>query len=191
MDVLNQADRVDEAIDLEELAQRAADGSLDARESLLRQLQDVIYRFCCSQLHRGELATEATQETALRVLTHLASFRKQSSVRTWALGIALNVCRETRRRVRPGTTDLLDAAEASLEEPYLVASRQEELDRLYEALQVLTERQRESLVLRYFERLSTEQTAEVMGVAVGTVKATTAQAIQKLRGSLGVENSQG
>jgi RNA polymerase sigma-70 factor (sigma-E family) len=52
---------------------------------------------------------------------------------------------------------------------------------LRDALALLTARQRTVLVLRYFEDLTERQTAEAMGVGVGTVKSMHRQALDRLR----------
>lgn len=52
---------------------------------------------------------------------------------------------------------------------------------LLAALATLSERQRRVLVLRYWLDLDQAEIAETLGVAVGTVKATTSQALAKLR----------
>lgn len=52
---------------------------------------------------------------------------------------------------------------------------------LRQALARLTPKQRTVLVLRYFEDLSESQVAEVMGVALGTVKSQTRHALKRLR----------
>lgn len=54
---------------------------------------------------------------------------------------------------------------------------------LLRAMQRLTPRQRAVLVLRYFEDLSEEATAGVLGCSVGTVKSTASRAISSLRQS--------
>ena len=51
-------------------------------------------------------------------------------------------------------------------------------------LDQLPDRQREALVLRFFEELTIEQTASAMGCAIGTVKATVHQALRTLRTKL-------
>lgn len=65
---------------------------------LLSQLQDIWFRFAMGLLHDRELAADATQETALRFLKQISTFRGQSELRTWSLGIALNVTRELKRK---------------------------------------------------------------------------------------------
>ena len=54
-------------------------------------------------------------------------------------------------------------------------------DALWTALSALPKRQRAMVVLRYYEDLSEAETAQVMGVSVGTVKSTTSRALAKLR----------
>ncbi len=69
-------------------------------------------------------------------------------------------------------------------EPPPVASTDPEVDRrllLEQALARLTPRQRSVVVLRYYEDLSAQQTADAMGVSVGTVKSQTHLALRRLR----------
>ncbi|MEU9167048.1 SigE family RNA polymerase sigma factor [Streptomyces sp. NPDC048420] len=54
-------------------------------------------------------------------------------------------------------------------------------DAMWRAIMKLPVRQREMVVLRYYEDLSEVQTAEVLGVSVGTVKSAVSRALGKLR----------
>lgn len=53
----------------------------------------------------------------------------------------------------------------------------------------LPPRQRAALVLRYYEDLSYEETAEVLGCSVGTVKSQVSEALSKLRQRVGPESA--
>ncbi|MGC5583904.1 SigE family RNA polymerase sigma factor [Ornithinimicrobium sp. W1679] len=55
---------------------------------------------------------------------------------------------------------------------------------VHDVLRTLPPRQRAALVLRYFEDLTEAQTAEVMGVATGTVKSLSHQAVARMRAEL-------
>lgn len=56
---------------------------------------------------------------------------------------------------------------------------------LWDAVRALPERQRAVVVLRYYEQLSERETAEVLGVTVGTVKSQASRALDTLRAHLG------
>lgn len=61
------------------------------------------------------------------------------------------------------------------------AERQALHDAMWHAIMKLPARQRAMVVLRYYEDLSEAQTAEVLGVSVGTVKSAVSRALGKLR----------
>ncbi|MFI8963169.1 SigE family RNA polymerase sigma factor [Streptomyces sp. NPDC053493] len=61
------------------------------------------------------------------------------------------------------------------------AERQVLHDAMWRAVMKLPDRQRAMVVLRYYEDLSEAQTAEVLGVSVGTVKSAVSRALGKLR----------
>ena len=63
--------------------------------------------------------------------------------------------------------------------------RQELRDRVQAALDRLDPRDREVLVLRYLEQLSTTESASALGISVGAVKMRHLRALQKLRADLG------
>ena len=165
------------------LVRRAQRGSRRARARIVADLQAPVFRFCRSMLGGEQRAREATQETALRLLEGLADFRGRSKLQTWALGIALNVCREMRRDSAAAGSNhhhtLTDAVESR--DPALALGHDEDCARLHAMLRALPERQREAVVLRYFEGLSVQQTADAMQCAAGTVKATISQALRNLR----------
>jgi RNA polymerase sigma-70 factor, ECF subfamily len=166
-----------------ELARR---GDRNALADILREFQDVWYRMCLGLLRDAELARDATQETALRFLKQLPAFRGESQLRTWSLGIAINVCRELRRRDRPvDAMRLVESQRVGEAGPDEAAESAETLTRIRTMLNDLPERQRETVMLRFFEELSVEETAEAMQCAPGTVKATLHQALRSLKKKFG------
>ena len=165
----------------------ASKGDRAALAALLGALQDPWYRLSLSMLRDPELAGEAVQETGLRFLKQVAGFRGESQLRTWSLGIAINVVRELKRRrlrAAPGGDDSSELAE-SIGDTGPTAHSRAELSEQQQALRLvlsdLPDRQREALVLRFFEDLSVDETARAMGCAAGTVKATVHQALRSLR----------
>jgi RNA polymerase sigma-70 factor (sigma-E family) len=54
-------------------------------------------------------------------------------------------------------------------------------DALWQAVQTLPRKARAVLVLRYYEELTEAETADVLGISVGTVKSQTSRALARLR----------
>ncbi len=168
--------------------QQAQLGDRTAQATLLRQLQDPWYRMSLSLLRDPDRAHDATQETALRFLKLLPRFAGNSTLSTWSMGIVINVVREMRRDVaRHGASENTDDLAGMVQDdasPAHKASQSEHATLLRAGLDDLSERQREAVVLRYFEDKSVEETATVMNCAEGTVKATVHQALRALRNKL-------
>lgn len=173
--------------------QSARRGDRAALSALLRALQDPWYRLSLGLLRDADLAAEAVQETGLRFLKQISGFRGDSQIRTWSLGIAINVARELKRRRARYLTGAVDedggvvaaGVTARLSDPCRSMPDRavfgEQRDALTSVLADLPERQREAIVLRFFEDLSVEETARAMGCAAGTVKATVHQALRSLK----------
>jgi RNA polymerase sigma-70 factor (sigma-E family) len=83
-----------------------------------------------------------------------------------------------KRRVAEFTTD--DLPEPVAAGPDLT-EQQAQRDALLRAIGRLPPRQRAMVVLRYYEDLSEVQTAQTLGVSVGTVKSAVSRALGKLR----------
>lgn len=160
-------------------------GERDAQSRLLRQLQDPWYRMCLGLLRDADLAREAVQETALRFLQNLHKYRGDSKLQTWSMGIAINVSREFRRVPRAGGGQDQETSEpAGMDDPAGNVEGDEQREALRAVLEQLPDRQREAVILRFFEQLSVEESAQAMGCATGTVKATVHQALRSLREKL-------
>jgi RNA polymerase sigma factor (sigma-70 family) len=71
-------------------ARKSQQGDQAALEELIAQIQGKVYRLALRMLWHPEDAQDATQEILLRVVTHLATFRGESSFFTWVYRIAAN-----------------------------------------------------------------------------------------------------
>lgn len=75
--------------DLEAVVERAKAGGSDALETLVRALQDQVYRLALRTTGNVEDARDACQEILVKIVTRLESFRGDASIRTWAYRIAV------------------------------------------------------------------------------------------------------
>lgn len=85
---------------LESLAARAVAGDELALDTFLRAVRDDVYRLALRMLGHPFDAEDAAQEILVRVVTNLASFRGESSIRTWIWRVAANHLLGVRRSRR-------------------------------------------------------------------------------------------
>src|SRR5215831_7757277 len=84
-------------IPLDELVTRAQHGDSAALGRLVERIQQKLYQLALRMLWHAEDAKDGTQEILVRVITHLASFRGESSFLTWAYRVAANHLASTRK----------------------------------------------------------------------------------------------
>jgi DNA-directed RNA polymerase specialized sigma24 family protein len=75
---------------MNEVVKRAQRGESAALEELITTIQPKIYGLALRMLWHPEDAKDATQEILLRIVTHPATFRGNSSFLTWAYRVAAN-----------------------------------------------------------------------------------------------------
>jgi RNA polymerase sigma factor (sigma-70 family) len=75
---------------LETLARQALDGDREALDTLVRALQDDVYRLALRMLWNREDAEDATQEILVRIVTRLSQFEFRSRLKTWAYRLSVN-----------------------------------------------------------------------------------------------------
>lgn len=153
-----------------ELVRRAQLGSAAAFEQLVLRFGPRLYRYLALRLRDDRDALDGLQETLTAAWQALPSLKQPGKFWPWLLGIAAHKAADSARNRPPAGED--DAELPAPEEEGLVEIR--------EALSALPAHFREVLLLRYFVRLSEEETAEALGVRVGTVKSRSARARKAL-----------
>jgi RNA polymerase sigma factor (sigma-70 family) len=84
--------------DLEILVNRAKDGNKESLEALVLKIQDRIYGLALRMLYHPSDAEDASQEILLKLITHLSTFRGESSFTTWMYRVAVNHLLTMRKR---------------------------------------------------------------------------------------------
>jgi RNA polymerase sigma-70 factor (sigma-E family) len=143
-----------------------------ARACQLRMVRSA-YLICGDRHLAEDLVQTALVKVALR-WRHLRNGQPEAYLRTILYRDAVSWWRRQRREVL--------VAEPPIEHRHSDDTEPVPLRLVFaRALARLTPKQRAILVLRYFEDHSEGHTAEVMGIAVGTVKSQTAVALRRLR----------
>ncbi|MFF6998253.1 SigE family RNA polymerase sigma factor [Streptomyces sp. NPDC008313] len=128
-------------------------------------------------------AEDLVQSTLERVYTAWRKVSAADDPEAYVRRVMINThARRHRRRLKeflaPSNDSGLVREEADSEDGI---ARADDRGALLDALARLPARQREAVVLRYWEDLTETQTARAMGCSVGTVKSNTAKGIAKLR----------
>lgn len=153
------------------LVKRFQRGDREAFELLVRRHQDRIYRLAMTLVYAPSDAADATQEVFLRAIKGLKEFRFRASPFTWLYRTTKNVCLELNRKHHPGR-EPESAIEADIEDGMVDHFSDKQCAAAIRSLIAgLPERQRDVVLLRYFEELSVKDTATVLGCRPGTVKA--------------------
>jgi RNA polymerase sigma-70 factor (ECF subfamily) len=180
---------VTDAEDLEALRwlRAAAAGDRAAFERLYRRMHPRLVRFLGRNVPRRDLVDDVINDTMLVVWRKAGEFRGDSRVSTWVTGIAYRCMLKALRDGAPAqeiSESALDGYALDAEPADDAAAGHELRDWLARGLKTLPEEQRTTLVLAYTVGESCERIAEIMGCAVGTVKARLFHARIRLRSVL-------
>jgi RNA polymerase sigma-70 factor (ECF subfamily) len=144
-------------------------------------------------MRNNEDAEDVVQESFQQAFLHLKSFNGDSRFSTWLSRIAINAAlMRLRKKHRLWDVSLDESAE--IEEPSSridvedqslnpeqLYAQQERQRILSDALDELTPGMRKAIELRELDERSTEETARLMGISVGAVKARVFHGRRKLR----------
>lgn len=172
-----------------DLIRRALAGDERAFTLLMRRHKEGLYRFVRRYVGDADGAVEVVQESFVAAWRALRRFDDRRPFPVWLRAIALNKCRDRGRRqlVRRlafGDKDA-ESAEAQRqadptpdsEAQLLEKQRRATLDR---ALARLPAKLKEPLLLTYFEDLSQQAAAQLLGVSVKTIETRVYRARQRL-----------
>ncbi len=178
------------------LLARAREGDAQAFSELVNQYSRKIYRLAKHITQNDSEAEDVLQETFLKAFEHLGDFHGQSKFYTWIVRIAVNESlMKLRKRKSDRTVPLdepLDTGEDTVmreiavwdENPEQQYSREEIGQILDEAVESLKPAFRTVFVLRDIEELSTEETAQALGISIPAVKSRLLRARLQLREKL-------
>lgn len=178
----------DEVSDLDLISQARA-GEDRAFAALMRRHKPALYGFVRRYVGDADAAVDIVQESFVSAWRALGRFDGRRTFAVWLRAIALNKCRDrsrrrTVRRLILGETDDQSPEARAQPDPnptgesrVLTAERRATLQR---AIDRLPEKLKEPLLLTYFDELSQQEAADVLGVSVKTVETRVYRARQRL-----------
>lgn len=181
------------------LIRAAQAGDQDAFERLVRSYDQSVLRLAMNLLRSADDAADVYQEAFLRVYRNLNSFRFDCSFHTWLYRIVTNLCLDhlRKQKVRKTESAVVDTEEGTVDRmenmpepsahsnPERVAVSQQLKERIEEALQGMTPRERMVFEMRHYQGLRLRAIGEVLGTTEEAAKNCLFRATQKMRTALG------
>lgn len=159
-------------------------GETDLFRQIVDEYQDRVAAVCFNMMKDHNLAEEVGQETFIRLFRSLDKFQFGSSLGTYITRIAINLSlnkldsiQRRRNRFEPQTDghNQLHSNESNIQ------TRMENKELVQLALQGLTPEARSVVVLRMIEGYPVKETAEILGIAEGTVMSKLNRAMKKMK----------
>ena len=163
-------------------------GDLDAFETFFERYRTPIYRTAYGLTGDVHAAEEVLQDTFARAWRRRSMLDADVSPLPWLHRVALNLCYSRLGRRRVPQEPIRDEVAGSFEDPAVLpherAERQELRLIVRDGVAALSPKHQAVVVLYYMHGLSLQETAEVLDVAVGTVKSRLHYGLRSLRGAL-------
>lgn len=171
--------------DIKKLVLQAAQGNKAAFGALYEETGRTVYFSCLKLLGDPQLAEDITQETYLTALQKLGTLAQPENFPAWVNRIGINLCKmHFRNNSAPedNSEEIIEEIpdEGLIPEEYVSndAKRKIIMDIIDT---VLTEEQRRSVILYYFDMLTVPEISEVMNCTTGTVTSRLSAARKKIK----------
>jgi RNA polymerase sigma-70 factor (ECF subfamily) len=169
---------------LDEMVLRVRGGETEAFAEIMAETEGRLLGLAWRLLGDKDQARDASQEAYLRIFKSLDSYRIGESFMAWAGRVTANVCCDYQKKRERGAIDsqILESIPCpNSDQAETTVLRQQRRELVQRALSILAPAERSALVLRDMEGLSTDETARVLGLKAGTVRAQISSARSKIK----------
>ena len=167
-----------------DLVVRSQGGDVDAFAALTAGETNRLYAAARLILRDGELAADAVQDALLQAWLDLRGLRDPDRFDAWLRRLLVRACYRAAKRQRTrevGELTLAVTAESGSPDSQRVIAIHDQLDRGFRRL---TPEQRAVIVLHHYLGLSLLESAEVLGIPLGTMQSRLSRATQVMRAAL-------
>ncbi|WP_417122178.1 RNA polymerase sigma factor [Ruminococcus bicirculans (ex Wegman et al. 2014)] len=168
------------------LVLQAGQGDRAAFGELYEEMGRSVYFNCLKLLGNTQQAEDITQDTFMKALEKLDSLKEPENFSAWVNRIAINNCkmyfRKNPRIAEEESEKIIDDTPDSELIPDDYADSEEKRRIIMNIIDTaLTDEQRQTIILFYFDMMSVAEIAEIMECSVGTVTSRLSAARKKIR----------
>jgi RNA polymerase sigma-70 factor (ECF subfamily) len=164
-----------------DLVQRYLAGDMTAFDEIMIRYERQIYRVCYRFVENRDDAMDLAQDVFIKAFEHLATFRRESSLKTWLYRIAMNHCINHVKKHSQEFVEVTDYVGSVRTSVHSELEDREQREHFRRLVKQLPPKQKAILELRINEQLSYDEIAKISGRSVSTIKASVFFALEKLR----------
>lgn len=167
----------------EMIMEAVKNGDLQQVSVLFERYHKRIYNFLARMTIDRDLAEDLTQNVFLRIMKYRSSYREGMRFQSWIYQVARNIFSDHYQSHKNKFSDFITVDKISnhLPESEDTYDREEQEKLLTRSMALLSDEQRELLVLTRFQHMKYEDVALIMDTTVANIKVKVHRAIAKLR----------
>jgi RNA polymerase sigma-70 factor (ECF subfamily) len=167
----------------EMIMEAVKNGDLQQVSVLFERYNKRIFNFLARLTMDREVAEDLTQNVFLRIMKYRTSYRAGLLFQSWIYQVARNVFSDHYQARKNKFSDFVSVEKVSesLEDNQESVDMEEKEKLLQQSMAMLSEEQRELLILTRFQHLKYEEVATIMNTTVANIKVKVHRAIGKLR----------
>lgn len=158
------------------LVKKAIRGNADAYGELIRQHQEYLYKMAYLYMENKQDALDVVGTTILKGWQHIRSLKNPQWFRTWITRILIHTAQDMNKKI----VYFNSIDEVEIPDRYNGISLEETWD-LRNAVDLLPEKYRNVIILKYFCELSVQEIAYTLDIPEGSVKAYLSRARNELK----------
>ena len=153
---------------------------------LIQKYYDDIYRFCYYKTGNASISYDLTQETFLKLIKYIGNYKDKGKFKSYLITIAINVCNSYFYKNNINLEEL-DSNQNYKQNISNELEKIEEKDIVVQALNRLPEKQKEVIILKYYEDLKIKDISKILDEKIPTIKSRLKQGLEKMSRYLGKE----
>ncbi|TCS96783.1 RNA polymerase sigma factor [Hazenella coriacea] len=168
----------------EQLVEAMAEGNQAAFEAFVHRYHRLLVGSVERMLQDPNKAEDVVQEVFIRLIRQLQQGKIPHRVKPWMYRVAINLCRDYWKSASyRSEQQRLDLPERREQSPSVIEiyEHQETRKEVLSSLSKLTQREREIIILRFYQELKLQEIAEVLSLTLSTTKTHLYKALKKLK----------
>lgn len=162
----------------ETVFKKALNGDGESFYKLIEPIKDKLYKVAYVYVHNEEDALDCIHESIIKAIQSLNTVKSPEYFNTWMMKLTVNKCKDYIRKNNKVVLVDINDYENSLN---VTDNQIEDKEDIKNALEKLTEEERDLIVMRYIEDMSLNDISYVTDKPLGTVKSKISRSLKKLK----------